>query len=105
MHIQYRGDGPYLDVSVDDVSVTIGTMTFNLSERQDDSAVWIDLRRGESGLSENGEGRQLASVHVPPARYEEVDTGEKDDEGSAILKRHRILLDMSRVLLMLWTVK
>lgn len=106
MRMQTRGAGPHPDVSVSGSVVTVGEVTVNCEERQDESAVMIDLRQEKSGpVTESGGGRQVASVYIPPRRYQEVATGETDDEGNEVVSREAVPLDPDQVLVTLWTIQ
>lgn len=106
MRMQTRGAGPHPDVSVSGSVVTVGEVTVNCEERQDESAVLIDLRQERGGpVTEGGEGRQVASVYIPPRRYEEVETGETDDEDNPVMSREAVPLDCDQVLVTLWTIQ
>lgn len=106
MRMQTRGAGPHPDVSVSGSVVTVGEVAVNCEERQDDSAVLIDLRQDRGGpVTEGGAGRQVASVYIPPRRYEEVETGETDDEGNPVVSREAVPLDCDQVLVTLWTIQ
>lgn len=106
MRMQTRGAGPHPDVSVSGSVVTVGEVAVNCEERQDESAVLIDLRQDRGGpVTEGGEGRQVASVYIPPRRYEEVETGETDDEDNPVMSREAVPLDCDHVLVTLWTIQ
>jgi len=106
MRMQTRGAGPHPDVSVAGSVVTVGEVAVNCEERQDEAAVLIDLRQDRGGpVTEGGEGRQVASVYIPPRRYAEVDTGETADEVNPVVSREAVPLDCDQVLVTLWTIQ
>lgn len=106
MRMQIRGAGPHPDVSVSGATITIGDVTIDAAARQDESAVDVALRQEGSGsVTEGGSGHQIAAIQIPPTRYEEVDTGETDDDGEPVIERQAVALDPDEVLVTLWTVR
>lgn len=104
MRMKTVGAGPHPDVSVAGGIITLGEAIVDCAERQEDSAVVVDLRQPQNGpITEGGDGRQLASIHIPPKRYVEVDTGETDEQGEPIIERQAEPLDADQVAVTLWT--
>lgn len=105
MRMQTRGAGPHPDVSKAGSVVTIGGVTIDCEPRQAETAVIVDLRQERPGeVVEGGSGRQVASVYIPPRRYQEVVTEEVGDDGQPVVAREAVPLDPNEVLVTLWTI-
>lgn len=127
MQIERNGSGPWPEVNLDGVKVTLTTgedsLVFDCSELQEDGQVTVDMVRGlDGGLAvgvENG-GEYVANLIIPPARYEDVSlpvTLEAPDlpadldpaciTATPTTERVRVPLgpeDMEAVRLILWTI-
>lgn len=106
MRMQTRGAGPHPDVSKAGGVVTIGDVTIDCETRQAETAVIVDLRQERPGqVVEGGGGRQVASVYIPPRRYQEVATEEIGDDDQPVMAREAVPLDPNEVLVTLWTIQ
>lgn len=128
MQIERSGSGPWPEVNLDGVKITLSaggeSLVFDCSGLQEDSQVTVDVVRGQNGgLAvgvENGTD-YVANLIIPPARYEDVPLtmplsgGEdlpEDIDPTCITpapttERVRVPLsaaDMEAVRLILWTV-
>ena len=127
MQIERNGSGPWPEVNLDGVKVTLTTgedsLVFDCSELQEDGQVTVDVVRGlDGGLAEGVEngGEYVANLLIPPARYEDVSlpvTLEAPDlpedldpaciTAAPTTERVRVPLaaeEMEAVRLILWTV-
>jgi hypothetical protein len=103
MRIRTLGPGPHHDISIAAGVVTVGEVTLDVAERQADTATVIDLRCSGGQVREGGDGHQVASLHIPPRRLQEVETGETDDEGNPEHALEPVPLDPAEVTVTLWT--
>lgn len=103
MRIKTMGAGPHPDISIVGNTVTINEHSIDCESRQGDSAQIIDIRQQGGQVNEGGSGHQLASIHIPACQYEEVDTGETDDESNPIIAREKLAFNSNKVLVTLWT--
>lgn len=101
MRLEVMGAGPHPDLSINGAVVTIKGYEVDCAARQEDSAVIVDLRLGKKGVTETGGSYQIASIHIPPAEYEEVIEQESEEETHSLIKKP---LDANAVLVTLWTV-
>lgn len=105
MRLITRGPGPHIDAGVKGPIVTVGNREIDASELQSQSAVIVDIRMSGGQITEGGEGFQVAAIEIPPARHEEVDTGEVDEDGNPVIERRQIPLDPDLVTVTLWTIQ
>jgi len=108
MRVQTIGPGPHPDFSIQGSVVTVGELAIDCAQRQSDKTEIIDLRAQGGAVTEGGEGHQVASIHIPPRRYElvEVETdpaGENDEEEGTPQERVALPLDSNQVLVTIWT--
>lgn len=103
MRLQIRGVGPMPDISISGTAVTVSGVEIDAAKRQADSAQIIDIRSDGRDAHEGGDGRQLATVEIPPMRHQIVDTNETDEDGEPITQREPVELDPDHVLVTLWT--
>jgi hypothetical protein len=95
-HVAWGVDGSLLAVGTEDELIVI-----DLAERQDDSAVVVDITQGPDGLAEGVHGPYVLSAEIPPRRYrEEVSEGEEGETTVFVPEP----LDVASVVLHLWTV-
>jgi hypothetical protein len=79
MQIEKNGSGPWPDVEMDGVTVTLtvgdDALSFDCAALQEDGQVTVDVVRGhDGGLAvgvENGT-EYVANLIIPPVRYEDV---------------------------------
>lgn len=103
MRVRTIGAGPHPDISKSGAVLEIGGVTIDCSDHQGDSAEIIDLRYQDGAVTVGGDGRQVASVHIPPRQYREVDTGEVDEDDNPVIEREAVPFDPNTVLVTLWT--
>jgi len=84
---EYRGVGPYYDVTVSSQMLTIDGADYNLDELQNESQRIIDIVDNDMFV---------ANIIIPPAIYETVVVD--DEEGV-----ERRPVEMDRVAVILWT--
>lgn len=80
MQIERKGSGPWAEVAVDGVTVTLAldgeTLAYDCAALQQRSQVAIDVVRNLSGqlvqTAADG-GEYVANLIIPPARYADVD--------------------------------
>ena len=97
MQIEYMQAGPYANVELDGSVLHVAGISIDISARQADSQVIIDITQQGAAIVE-GLGRQgsyVASILIPPKEYEDLDTGE----------RRPLPLDTNRIGLKLWQLK
>lgn len=94
MQMQYKQAPPYPDVDRSGTTLTIDGQSFDLAAMQQDSERIENIR--------DERGRFLANIIIPPRSYEEVDTGETDEDGMAIYELQAQPLNVARVRLVLW---
>lgn len=104
MRITTKGPGPHPEIAISGTQISVGELSIDAAERQGDSARVIDIRcDGKGDLSEGGSGRNVASIHIPPARHEEVESGETGEDGEPEIERRAIELNGQDVRVTLWT--
>jgi hypothetical protein len=104
MIITNINEGEKADYSFRGTSLTIGTVTIELQQRQIDSQNVIDICL-DNQLQTMREGLgawYVANIIIPPKQHEIVPTGETDSDGNDVMKEQEIPLDMSKIELRLW---
>ena len=87
------------------ISLNGGEIEIDLTARQKDITVFLDIFWNENGaLQEESGDAYAANIIIPPWVEREVDTGETDDEGRAIYTKERDPFDMDNVTLQLWVI-
>jgi hypothetical protein len=87
------------------ISFSAGEIEIDLTARQKDITVFLDIFWNENGaLQEESGDAYAANIIIPPWAEREVDTGETDDEGRAIYTKERDPFDMDNVTLQLWVI-
>ena len=80
----------------------------NCKSRERDYEVTLDVCKDTAdGLTVgvNTEAREyVAQVTIPARQYEEVDTGEEDEDGKAIMEHKPLPFDMKKCTLTLWAL-
>jgi hypothetical protein len=80
-------------------------LTINLSKRQDDWAVHIDVCSDKDGALVIGAASgsyYVAQIDIPAREYEETVTGDGED---AVTERQPLPIDMDKVTLTLWALE
>jgi hypothetical protein len=107
MIIEHLKDGPYVDAALNGSNLSIAGLLLDLSERQDDAQVIIDIVQ-ENGNIVEGVGRSgvyVANILLPPKQYEVVETDETGFDGRKVIAHRALPLDIDRVVLKLWQMK
>lgn len=94
MRTKYKQAPPYPEASLSGTVLTIEDQEYDLAEMQQDSERIENIR--------DYRGRFLANIIIPPMVYEEVDTGETDEEGNAVYEQQPQPLNVEKVRLVLW---
>ena len=104
MRIKTMGEGPFVDFSINDCVVEFdgGVITLDCRSLQTDSELRMNVFSTPNGLALGKGDNYVASIIIPPKRYEEVKTGEKDEQGNEILEKQEVPLDSSQIVLILW---
>ncbi|WP_198468955.1 hypothetical protein [Acetomicrobium sp. S15 = DSM 107314] len=93
---------PHVEWTIDGTILFIGDIALDLESEQKDSQVIIDIcTRGEDLVIGLGD-RYVASILIPPARYEMVDSGEIDEHENPVFLRRKLPIDLEAVELVLW---
>lgn len=78
---------------------------FNLPVYQRDHDVHLDVSRNEYGMLVNGLSRAyVAEIDIAARAYDEVDTGNTDEEGNPIIEKVARAFSLDQVTLTLWGV-
>jgi hypothetical protein len=94
--------GPYVKWNLEGTKLIVEDIEIDLEEEQKDSQVIIDIC-GENGELIVGLGNMyVASIIIPPAKYELVEIDELDENGNPIYSMNKIPLDLESVELVLW---
>jgi hypothetical protein len=108
MQIRTIGQGPHPDIAIAGSTVTVAGVEIDTAERQDESQQIIDIRLDGGIVSEGGSGYQLASIVIPPRRYEEIvsEAGEGEEspesQEEAAESRIAVPLDPRHVAVTIW---
>jgi hypothetical protein len=105
MQIEYVQDGPYAEVSFEDSVLRVAGISIDLDARQADAQVIIDITKRDGQIAEGisgQDGSYVASVILPPKEYEEIETGETEEDGSPKIERRALPLDVNKAVLKLW---
>jgi hypothetical protein len=81
------------------------TSYVDLAAKQADTQVIVDITRRHGQFTEGiaGQGSSyVANIILPPKEYEEVDTGETEEDGRPKVERRVLALDTNRVVVKLW---
>lgn len=101
--IELIGDGERCDFSVADTLVSVGNLTVDCGDYQEDSAVCIDIcRDGDEFVLGAQAGRSyVMSIVIPPRTYHEVQEG-VDENGNPVWRRVADEMDPAHLVLRLW---
>ncbi len=86
-------DEQYANFVLDDSVLTIDGLQYNLVSLQKDEQSIINVIEDDMFI---------ANIIIPPAKYEEIETSELDDEERPIYKKIKNPLDLESVTLNLW---
>lgn len=104
MIISEVSKGQKAPYSVSGTELTVGTVTIDLQQRQRSVQNVIDICL-DNQLQTMREGLgawYVATIVIPPRKWQLVPTGELDDEGDEIMAEEELPLNMSSVELRLW---
>ena len=96
---------PVADFSFAEGVVTVAGVVIDCAARQQDSAVLIEVRSGNSGAVEGGSGAYLAQIAIPARRYITVQPATPVVAGSmgqSGATRESVPLDPNAVQVTLW---
>ena len=100
--------GKHIEYTVKGEKITFGDeeLTVKLSAKERDEKVVVDICMDKDKgimMGTGGAARSYAAqVEIPPRRYEEQDSGQKDENGRNIMVPVPLPFDMSRCTLILW---
>lgn len=91
--IYMNDDGEFPSYSLNGAILEINEKNYDLVSLQADEQSIIDVIKDD---------RFVANIIIPPAKYEEIESDEEDEEGNKIVKRIKKPLDVESVTLNLW---
>lgn len=104
-------EGAKIPYEVSATKITFGEdeeLTVNCKSRERDNEVTLDICKDTEGgltVGVNTTAREyVAQVTIPAREYEEVDTGEKDENDNPIIERRALPFDMTKCTLSLWAL-
>ncbi len=86
-------NGNFEEYSIDGTILRLGDKEMDIDALQKEGQEIIDIME---------DGRFVANVIIPPAKYEEVEVAESTVEGELSTQAVRISVDMNTVKLILW---
>lgn len=105
MIVEEKNQGPKVDYELSGNVIVFrgGELSLDLSKFERDFPVDIDISSNEHDMLQTGLSRRyVAQISIPAGEYEEIDTGETDEEDDPIIERSAMPFDISRVKLILW---
>lgn len=105
-----KNEGAKIPYEVSGTKIIFGDdeLMVNCKSRERDYEVTLDVCRDTAdGLTVgvNTEAREyVAQVAIPERQYEEIDTGEQDEDGKPIMERRALPFDMRKCTLTLWAL-
>ena len=97
MNVIYMNDsGNFPQYSLDGAILNIHGTGHDLVSLQENEQKIVDVL---------DDGRFVANIIIPPAKYEEIETEEVDEQGNNITKRLKKPLDVESVTLNLWKLE
>ncbi len=105
-----KNEGEKIPYEVSGTKIIFGDdeLMVNCKSRERDYDVVLDICKDTAdGLTVgvNTEAREyVAQVTIPARQYEEVDTGEEDEDGKPIKERAPLPFDMKKCTLTLWAL-
>lgn len=104
MRIKELQPAPHVGVTLANGILHVGDIAIDLAAEQEDAEKIIDVCADSAGALARGMGRDyVANVQIPPEEYEDVDSGEEDENGNAIYLHQKKALDPEKVEITLWT--
>lgn len=105
MQVQQVAPGAVSDYALNGTVLSVAGVDIDLATRQADTTVTVDLSVDANGVAAEGlTGGYVASVVIPPRRYQLVDSGELGMDDQPLLRREVVPLDSAVVTLFLWPV-
>lgn len=96
MIVEKMNDGEYIAYSLSGTVLTLDGVEYDLEALQEDEQNIVDVKVDD---------RFVANIIIPPAKYEEVDSGNVDDNNEAIYEKVKMPLDIEAVKLNLWAIQ
>ncbi len=93
---------PYVGWDLEGTKLIVGGIEIDLEQEQKDSQVIMDICMKNGELAVGLGDTYVASVIIPPAKYELVETDELDENGNPIYSMNKIPLDLESIELILW---
>lgn len=93
---------PYVEWNLEGTKLIVGGIEIDLEQEQKDSQVIIDICMKNGELAVGLGDTYVASIIIPPAKYELIETDELDKNGNPIYSMNKIPLDLELVELILW---
>jgi len=94
--VEKMNDGEYIAYSLSGTVLTLDGVEYDLEALQEDEQNIVDVKVDD---------RFVANIIIPPAKYEEVDSGNVDDNNEAIYEKVKMPLDIEAVKLNLWAIQ
>jgi len=94
--VEKINNGEYVAYSLSGTVLTLDSVEYNLEALQEDEQNIMDVKVDD---------RFVANIIIPPAKYEEVDSGNVDDNNETIYEKVKLPLDVEAVKLNLWAIK
>jgi len=85
---------PVADLTIAGSIITVAGVKIDCAERQQDSAVNVEVRHSGNGALEGGSGAYMAHIAIPARRYAPAET----EDGAAVA----IPLDPNAIEITLW---
>jgi hypothetical protein len=98
---------PVSDFSFFDNTVTVAGAIFDCAARQQDAEVLIEVRTGNAGAIEGGNGAYLAQIAIPARRYIAVQStapAANGAMGQSSTSQEALPLDPNAVQVTLWPI-
>lgn len=107
MNIEVRDSLNAVPYAVDGITITFGMddnkITIDASAYQSDMQVMVDVYQDDSGTLTLEKGFfYVATVVIPPAKYDLIDTGEKDDKDNEKYTNVKRTLNGELVNVVIW---
>ena len=94
MKIEYKGNPPYWEYSLDGTKLTLNGETYDLDNLRKDSEVDINIYDDDKNF--------IANIIIPPNEYDYKDTGKKDENGNPVYEKILKPLNIDKVRLIVW---
>lgn len=94
--VHMNNNGEFPSFSLNGAILEINEQSYDLVSFQADEQNIIDVIKDD---------RFVANIIIPPAKYEEIESDEEDEEGNKIVKRIKKPLDVESVTLNLWKIE